>query len=230
MDMPESSNVTSPSSEAGLSEPTALAGGKYVVVRPWGPRIRTHPSFSAADPSPTEPPDSTPSRTMQDNTTPTQAAPPEPVTATLCTSPLRGLRSHDMSISGHPYYAAPFAPTHAHGYATMPALDDPFLSMVSEASQRRLCLLAALGMEPGKATTFVPLPLLRFAAMGGDSLDANNVGVTPSLRALQRPPLSNSGDHSVLSTLRSVEAMRTLLDSIRPLIRRRAREMDEVEE
>ncbi|KAJ3137270.1 hypothetical protein HDU90_002056 [Geranomyces variabilis] len=222
----ETSSAGASSSERGLPEST---GGKYIVVKPWGPRVRSHPDFANPEPKPAASSIGPSNVASKNEPTPTHSAPPQPVTATLCTSPLRALRSHDKSITGHPYYAAPFAPAHAHGYATMPALDDPFLSMVSEASHRRLCLLAALSMEPGKATTFVPLPLLRFAAMGGDGVAAERVSVAaPSLGALQ--PLASSGDHSVLSTLRSVEAMRTLLDSIRPLIRRRAREVDEAEE
>ncbi|TPX61568.1 hypothetical protein SpCBS45565_g07224 [Spizellomyces sp. 'palustris'] len=202
------------SNDHASGEHESSLGSMYVVVRPWGSRIRRHPEIVLSE--------------MQDVSTDTastlRAAPrgdvrtvrtqAEPVDGRLCSSFLLPSLPPLPSASSFPIYAAPFKAAHPFGYATMPGSDDPFLTMVLDPSQRRLASIATsfLGTGAGKYTSFIPYPLLCLAAItdGQQSVD-----VAPSRLGSDE---SDVHYRSLSDTLRSVETMRLVLESMRPLL------------
>ncbi|KAI8909943.1 hypothetical protein DFJ77DRAFT_111634 [Powellomyces hirtus] len=216
----DSPNESTPSLDCDVTEHRSSMGQKYVTIR-----MRSQPESGDTL---TKPRKLTPATSVwrlnsAGNIVRSAIPHPEPVIATLCCPLSRSVKFQDPSFFGFPNYAAPFAPSHPFGFAPMLSLDDPFFTMVSDASYRRLSLVAAMSMEPGKATSFVPLPLLRLAAMTSET--------APTVERTAPAPLSppRERDISIASTLRSVEMMRTLLDSMRPL-HRLGRSTDSVQE
>lgn len=104
---------------------------------------------------------------------------PEPVDGTPC---LATSASQNMQDNSLPNYAAPLKAAYPLG-PLIPA-EDPFLMMVTDSTRRRLTHIAASLMLPEKRS-FVPLPLLRFAAMMVDMPTTANEATSVTLRGVE---------------------------------------------
>ncbi|KNC99678.1 uncharacterized protein SPPG_05060 [Spizellomyces punctatus DAOM BR117] len=189
-------------------------GSMYVVVRPWGSRIRRHPEIVLSEMQDVNTDTASSLRANPRGDLKTVRTQAEPVDGRLCASFLVPSLPPLSSASSFPVYAAPFKAAHPFGYATMPGSDDPFLTMVLDPSQRRLASIATsfLGTGAGKYTSFIPYPLLRLAAITDSQ---QSLDVVPSRLGSDE---SDVHYRSLSDTLRSVETMRLVLESMRPLL------------
>ncbi|KAI9098650.1 hypothetical protein DFS34DRAFT_649352 [Phlyctochytrium arcticum] len=199
----EMSSLDSIASSGADDTPASIRvpGTLYVTTRPWGPRVRRQPDKTLPLIQPPTP------NVLYDERS-KEYLRMCPVDATLCTigTDIRQVTNLSQEIV---IYAAPFVASCTTESKQIPNFDDPFMSMVLDSSQRSLLYWVTL--ESQKYSLFVPVPILRWAALrrrrmeDHDWIPSRLIGSEPTT-ILPRRPLSSI----------SAEMMRMLLASVRP--------------